>query len=339
MKQEQEQPLRNYSKKHRLEWLALKAIIAFIRGGSINATQKKVKILIPLLQKILGSEYKWANRHLELIYGDTISARQRQALVRLVFENVIFSHVESMQIDQFQFRDSGLKNLEAGIKLGRGAIICSIHIGSWEPGLMHLADLVAPTPAAIVYRHANNPLSEAEFIKIREPYGVEWIRRDHPRQIIKAIQQKKVVGLMSDINTREAGVTAPFLGLPAQCPPGPARLALKFGCPIIPIVSLREAPGKVHFNILPALEIPDKSGVDESDIAALTTKINSSFAPIIHEHAEQYNWLHARFRSRKNGDLWDPDLALEIMQGAKVDPTAPYPNLGDRVLKLIAERV
>jgi Kdo2-lipid IVA lauroyltransferase/acyltransferase len=325
--------------KHYIEWLALKMVIGYIRGGDITATAKKVQRLTPLLQKILRSELKWAERNIQMIYGDTLSHEQRKILVRLAFENVLFSHVEGMQVEEIQFQENGLENLQAAIKLGRGVIACSVHIGSWEPALKRLAELVNPTPTAIVYRHANNPLSEAEFIKIRDPYGVEWIRRDQPRQILKAIRDKKVLGLMTDMNTREGGTTAPFLGIPAQCPPGPARLALRFGAPIVPMFSIRKAPGKANFIFLPALEPQQKRSVEEEDVAALTAKINASFATTIHNHAEQYNWLHARWRTRSDGQLWQPDDAIEIMQAARIDPTAPYPTLSERVMKKIEERL
>ncbi|MBF0358826.1 MAG: lysophospholipid acyltransferase family protein [Magnetococcales bacterium] len=327
------------SKKHYIEWLALKTIIAYIRSGTITATQTKVKRLVPVLQKILKSEFRWANRNLQMIYGNSLSEKQRQVLVKIVFENVLFSHVEGMQVGDIKFQEIGTEHIHDALKLDRGVIACSIHLGSWEPGLKRFAELVAPTPAAIVYRHANNPLSEAEFIKIRAPYGVEWIRRDQPRDILKAIKEKKVLGLMTDINTREGGVTAPFLGIPAQCPPGPARLALGLGAPIVPIYAVRDTPGEARLFALPAIEPQKKRGASEEDVAALTTEINTTFAPVIHNYAEQYNWLHARWRARSSGELWRADTTLEVMNNAKVDPSLPPPHLGERVFTLINERL
>ncbi|MBF0455269.1 MAG: lysophospholipid acyltransferase family protein [Magnetococcales bacterium] len=327
------------SRKHKLEWLALKGVIHYIRRGSLASTPKKIGRLTPLLQKILRSERLWADRNLQLIYGHALSETEREVLVRLIFENVLLSHLEGMQIDGFQFEDHGVNHLKEAIQLGRGVIACSIHLGSWEPGLKHFAQLAAPSPTAIVYRHANNPLSEAEFIKIRASYGVEWIRRDQPRQIIKAIQEKKLLGLMTDMNTRVDGVTAPFLGVPAQSPAGPARLALRFGAPILPLVSIRQAPGQAKFIIFPALEPQKKAKPSLEDVVALTTKINDTFTETIHQHAEQYNWLHARWRTREEGTLWKTDTPIELMQCARPDPLAPYPEIAQRVLEQIEQRL
>jgi len=205
------------------------------------------------------------------------------------------------------------------------------------PGILH--KLTFPTPCAIVYRHANNPLSEKEFLKIRAPYGVEWIRRDQPRQLLAAIKNKMAIGLMTDINTRKGGVTAPFLGLDAQCPSGPARLALRFGLPVVPIVSIRKSAGRAHFHVLPPVEPIKTSGTEDTNIASFTSQINSSFEPIIHKYAEQYNWLHARWRAREDSMLWNRKTPLEVMRAARNQSNAPYPALDERVIKKIEERI
>ncbi|MBF0447953.1 MAG: lysophospholipid acyltransferase family protein [Magnetococcales bacterium] len=326
--------------KHRLEWLALKGVIAYIQSGSVRSTPRKIARLTPLLQKILRSEFQWAQRNLQLIYADTLSEEQRRVLVSLTFENILLSHVEGMQAEAFEFHDSGLEHLQQAIALDRGVLVCSIHLGSWEPGIKHLVDLAAPTPTALVYRHANNPLSEAEFIRVRAPYGADCIRRDQPRQILKAVRDKKVLCLMTDINTREGAITAPFLDFPAQCPSGPARLALQFGTPIVPMVSIRTGPGQALFTALPALIPTPKKGATIEELTELTSQINAAFAPLIHTYAEQYNWLHARWRSKSDGTLWKPDSPIELMRAGRTCPVdAPDPTPGDRVLKLIKARL
>ncbi len=325
--------------RHYFEWLALKWVLGHIRKGDINDANRKVRRLTPFFQKILRSEMGWAQRNLQMIYGDNLSSEQRRVLVRLSFENVLFSYLEGMRVTEIRFEDVNVNRLLDAVNLGRGVLACSVHIGSWEPGLKHLSDLSKPVETGIVYRHANNPLSEAEFSNIRAPYGVDWIRRDQPRQILQTIKDGKVLGMMTDMNTRDGAVTAPFLGVPAQCPPGAARFSLRFGAPIIPIVAIRTAPGVASFIVLPVLEPQQKRKFDEADVAALTTKLNNSFTEMVHEYAEQYNWLHARWRSRSDGSLWNLDMPLATMHAARVDSGAPFPKVGERVLKLIEERL
>jgi Kdo2-lipid IVA lauroyltransferase/acyltransferase len=327
------------SRKHHFEWLALKTIMATVCRGDITSTAKKIRRLVPLLELILPSEYGWAKRNIHLVYGEVLSPKERKMLVRMAFENVLLSHVEGMKVDEVWFQNEGTTHLHDALKLGRGAIACSVHLGSWEPALKQLAKIAAPTPTAIVYRHANNPKSETEFIKIRSTYGVEWIRRDQPRQILQAMKEKKVLGLMTDINTREGGVTAPFLGIQAQCPPGPARLSLKFGTPIVPMIPIRKSACQTHFLFLPPIIPEQKAVIKERDVVALTHRINAAFEPMVHRYAEQYNWLHSRWRGRKGGETWSLETPIEEMLCSRTDPLAPYPKLDERVLKLIQERL
>lgn len=324
-----------HTRKHYWEWQALRGLKAYLGRDDIDRQYARLRRLVPLLQTLLVSERRWAHRNLQLVYGHAFSEAERHRMVRLVFENILSSHLDGFLADRFRFRETDRHHLQEALQQGRGVIACSIHIGCWEPALKRLAELCAPTPTAIVYRHANNPLNEEEFARVRESYGVEWIRRDQPRQILDAVRKKKVLGLMVDINTREGGVTAPFLGMPAQCPSGPARLAMRFGLPIVPMLALREAPGVADFQFFPPIEPPRNKQPEEKEIVRVTAQLNDVFQPIIHRHAEQYNWLHARWRTRKNGQLWSLKDDLAAMQATRLDPLGPYPPVQDRVRSLV----
>lgn len=320
--------------RHYLEWILLKGMLAWIRSGNMEDAYKRVHRLSTPLHHLLKSEWNWANVNLKLIYGPNITPLQQQRLAGMAFENILRSHVDGMRIHDFQFPPLSDPYLHEAFDQGRGVIICGVHLGSWEAGLKKLNEM--GFPACVVYRHANNPLSEKIFIKVREPYGIEWIRRNEPRKILKVLKEKKILVLMTDINQREGGIEAPFLGLPAMCPPGAARLAIRFQCPIIPAVCLRESPGKVVFRVAPPIEPPTnkKLADDKNTLISLTTEINQTLEQWIHTYAEQYNWLHARWRSRPDGGtLWRPDDSLESMTQAR---TSPFAQLSPRVQKLLA---
>ncbi len=310
--------------KHWAEWLLLRSLITLIRQGDLAAAYRKAKLLSGLGRRLFKSEWGWANANLQMIYGDNLTVEQRQKLAALAFENIFYSYMEGMRVHDIQFDDEHPERLREAHALGRGVIICGVHVGCWEPGLKRLGSIASP--AAILYRHANNPLSEQTFIKLRASYGVEWISRQATRDVIRALQEKKVLGLMTDINTREGAITAPYLGIPAQCFPGPARLALRYKCPMIPIIATRETPGRAIFRVGTPIE-PQAFGQGEDQVTALITKVNDSFTTWVHEYAEQYNWLHARWRARPNGSLWRPEEAIQ----ANPHPATP----SERVMKLL----
>lgn len=310
--------------KHWAEWFLLQGLITFIRHGELPSAYQKARLLARLGHTIFRSEWAWANANLAMIYGDNLTEPQRQKLATLAFENIFYSYMEGMRVHDIQFTDEHPERLQAVHAMGRGVLVCGVHIGCWEPGLKRLGSIASP--AAILYRHANNPLSEQTFIKLRTSYGVEWISRQNTRDVIRALQEKKVMGFMTDINTREGAITAPYLGVDAQCFPGPARLALRYKAPLIPIIATREALGRAIFRVGEPIE-PQLGGADEDRVTALTAKVNASFVLWVHEYAEQYNWLHARWRARPDGTLWRPQDAL------RANPSPAQPS--QRVLNLL----
>ncbi len=316
--------------KHRLEWLLLKAVIAHLRRGDMEAAYRRTRALTPALRRILRSEWAWANTNLKLIYGPDLDEERCRRLAAMAFDHIILTHVDAMRVTDIRFAADDMRPFADAYKVGRGVILCGIHLGSWDVGLKRLT--MDGYPTAVVYRHANNPLSEAEFIAAREPYDVTWIRRTNNRGVIKALREKKILVLQTDINQREGGVVAPFLGVPALCPVGPARLAMRFQTPLVPAIVTRTGPGRMQVKTLPPLEPPAKNG-DEAMIAAFTAHINDTLGPWIHTYAEQYNWLHARWRSRPDGGLWRADTPLAEMWRAR---TAPHPPLSERVRGLLA---
>lgn len=335
-----DQRTRSKQVRHYLEWLILRGLMGFVRRGDMASAYARIHKLSWPLRQILQSEWQWANFNLQLVYGPNITNMQRQRLAAMAFENILRSHVDGMRIEDFQFfgsvAEQQLQPFQDIYRQGRGVILCCVHIGSWEAGLKILT--AHGLPLGVVYRHANNPLSEREFIEVRNPYGVQWIRRDDPRSMLRVLQEKKVLVLMTDINQRQGGITAPFLGVPAACPVGAARLAMRFQCPLVPGICLREGPGQVSFHFAPAIE--PMSGQHNAELlATLTTRINSSFATWVHTYAEQYNWLHARWRSRPDGTLWTiktKQAKAELLATLRAARTVPYPHLSARIQQLLA---
>lgn len=326
--------------RHTLEWLLLRGLMAFVRRGDVASAYTRIHGLSWSLRQLLRSEWRWAHFNLKLVYGPNITEAQCHRLAAMAFENIIRSHVDSMRVEDFQFSESEaeqqLQPLYDAYRQGQGVILGGIHLGTWEVGLKILASV--GFPLGVVYRHASNPLSEREFMTARASYGVQWIRRDDPRAIVRALREKKVLTLMSDINQRQGGIPAPFLGVPALCPVGASRLMERFQSPYLPCICLREGPGQVRFHFTPVVK--PWMGHDRGEACAtMTARINHSFEPWIHTYAEQYNWLHARWRSRPDGALWHintKQAANTLLATLSAARTTPYPILSERIQRLLA---
>lgn len=311
------------------EWVVLRAVMRYVRRCDLQRAHERTQLIAKVMHRILRNEWQWALKNLQIVFGPSLSEEQRILLATIAFEQHLASYVEGMRVGEISVQAVGVENLSAAYDQGRGVIVCGVHIGSWEA----IGKWVGGSgfPAVGIYRSAHNPLSDREFQMIRSSYRIQWLRSDDGRGIVNALQQGKVVFFMADLNTASGGVSSEVFGLPAMCPAGPAKLALRLGCPVITAVNIRENVGKTTLHISPALHF-GLSGSSSADIAVLTRQINQSFEPWILEYAEQYNWLHPRWRSRPNGTTWRVSDPIESMWAER---STPFPKLNKRVEQII----
>ncbi len=311
------------------EWVVLRAVMRYVQRCDLQRAHERTQLIAKVMRRILRNEWRWALKNLQIVFGPSLSEEQRILLATIAFEQHLASYVEGMRVGEVSVQTVGVENVSAAYNQGRGVIVCGIHIGSWEAMVKWFG--VSGFPVVAIYRRAHNPLSDREFQMARSSYGVRWLRSDDVRGVVNALQQKHVAILMADLNTTRGGVSSEVFGLPAMCPAGPAKLALRLGCPVITAVNIREDVGKTILHISPALHC-GLSGSSSADIAVLTRQINQSFEPWILEYAEQYNWLHPRWRSRPNGNTWRVSDPIEPMWAER---STPFPKLNKRVEQII----
>jgi len=88
---------------------------------------------------------------------------------------------------------------------------------------------------------------------------------------------------------------ADFMGRPAMTVTGPATLAMRTGCAVVPGFGGYRDDGSRWLELWPPLQLVD-TGDREADVATNTQMINDALAEFILEHPEQWLWLHDRWR-------------------------------------------
>ncbi len=314
-----------------LEWLTLRGATALVRSGDLEHAHAMTCRLARTGRFILRNDWSWANKNLQLVFGPALDPTSRVHLATLAFEHFFTSCMEAMRIRDFACHFIHRERLVDAFSKGSGVVLCSIHLGSWEPAAFCIA---SDFPTAFVFREVDNPWSEREFERIRSSYGVEWIPSRNIAAIDRAVRAGMVLILMSDINMRVGGVPSEFLGIPAMCPPGPASVAINCQCPIVPAVFVRENRQTSSIQILDAID-PPKRSTSAANIPMIIRKINAAFEPLIVQYAEQYDWRHPRWRSRPDGRLWSLSDPIESFWSER---TAPFPSLPPRIQQLIGNR-
>ena len=310
------------------EWLALRGMIAVLRRGSFKRAAAIAKGIAFLGYHLVSSSRQWATKNLELVFGDSLNPVQRRALAKIAYGNIALSYLESFRAEEIRSTVDGNDHFWQAYAKGKGVLLCSVHLGSWEAGAYRMG--MAGVPTVAVYRPVYNPLSNQEILRARRGVQVEWVESTDLDRIVRALHHRKAVILMTDLNYPAGGVMANFLGIPASCPPGPAKMALLFGTPIIPVVSLRTGIGESMIHMLPQVQMDDLRG--EKSVVVLTERLNRAFEPWIINYAEQYYWIYARWRVRPDGRDWTLNRPLTEIAAERRDPPHAVPS---RVMDLL----
>jgi KDO2-lipid IV(A) lauroyltransferase len=192
----------------------------------------------------------------------------------------------------------GAEHFEAAMQAGKGAIIMSPHLGSWEIGAQAIAEKFGPThgPMIALFRPARKAWLEPLVANARtRPYldsaptslaGV--------RTLIRALRNGGYTAILPDqVPPLGQGVWAPFFGRDVYTMTLLAKLAQQTGAQVILTWCERLPPGQgfcLHMRPFEAAEMRDASVSPELAAAA----VNRGVEAMVRGAPGQYLWGYAR---------------------------------------------
>ena len=190
----------------------------------------------------------------------------------------------------------GLEHLEAAREQGKGIILLGGHYTTLEiSGRLlrrHVPDLY-PT-----YKAATNPVFDRVMVSQRQKLFAGLPESRDMRAMLRALKRGGVVWYAPDQDFgRKRSVFAPFMGTQAATVPMTGRIAKTSGAPVVPFYSERRPGNRWHLRLAPALE-DFPSGDDVED----ARRINAAIEDEVRRTPDQYLWLHARYRTRPQGE-------------------------------------
>ncbi|HVT46045.1 MAG TPA: lysophospholipid acyltransferase family protein [Thermoanaerobaculia bacterium] len=217
---------------------------------------------------------------------------------RAAFEYLRFQYATRDEIES-RCEILGFDHFETALARDRGVILLSAHYGSWELGAMLLASLGAPVTT--VARPLDNALLDRDLRRSRTRSGLELVdRRKAARALIRALDEKHVIVLLPDQAARPSeGILVPFLGRPAWTTAAPARLALRFGAPIVFVFCTPTGErSRIEFQEpIFVDELPESDRAPE----AITQRINDVISAQIREAPQYWLWMHNRWKRAATG--------------------------------------
>lgn len=175
----------------------------------------------------------------------------------------------------------------------QGAVFFSGHFANWEimPAILSRHN----THIVMSYRALNNPHIDQRVGQARRAYGTQAsvAKGIGTRELMRALSRGEPVALMND-QKFNSGIASPFFGHDAMTAPGPTRLALKYGVPLVPVSTERTGPARFRV-VFHEPFMAEDTGNPQADVQATVMRINAFLEAQVRAAPGQWFWQHRRW--------------------------------------------
>lgn len=286
--------------KEKLVDKEVRAFMAFARsihpGWRANLL---AKVCIALV-KIIGPRKDIARRNIMLCFPEKTKT-EREKILSDSYESMIWTGVELLAwqsdpdlIDRMVIEAKGLEYVDKALARGRGAVMFSAHLGSWELSAVWFGRRY---PFHGVVRHSDHPFQRKLVETLRETGGLRTISKtDSMMRVITMLRKNETFGALDDQYGGGEGIKVPFFGQLTSTATGPAAFSVLTGAPMLPFSIKRLEPFKFTVEIGAPLTQPPKELKRDDKIRDLTIRMNQEYEKMIRANPGQWLWVHRRFR-------------------------------------------
>ena len=187
--------------------------------------------------------------------------------------------------------DGCLEYLEQARAIGKGVLVVSPHMGSYEEAAAIWAATQAPVS---LFAEELEPRALLEWYReTRARLGISVLPLDHGgiRKVLQALREQEIVITAIDRDITGTGYLMPFFGKLAPIPLGPAAIALRLGTPLFPVCVFRLPDDTFQVECAP-LVIARSTGNVRADQVRTTEELVHNIERFIQQHPEQWHVPH-----------------------------------------------
>ncbi len=179
---------------------------------------------------------------------------------------------------------------------GRGLVVASAHLGSWE--MLAAAYARRGAPVSLVTRVLKGGINRA-LVNVRAQTGLKEIApRGALRAGVAALKRgEMVVNLIDQNMLPKRGVFVDFFGHAASTTPAPALMSRRAGAPVVVILAVNLPDGRIRACVEGPFPVPS-SGRIGTDVRAHTQALTEVVERYVRQYPEQWLWLHRRWKTR-----------------------------------------
>jgi KDO2-lipid IV(A) lauroyltransferase len=221
-------------------------------------------------------------------------------LIRVFFEFLRIPHYLENGLNGLVHIE-GLEHFKRAKKQGRGILLVTGHLGSFELALAALATTLGPL--SVIVKAFPNEVDR--FINsIRACAGTQVISaRGTTITILQRLKRNEVVVAVIDQNAkRDKGTFVEFFGRSTCTMTGAALIAMRSKTAVIGVSSWRRLDGTHMIGIIGELS-SEPAGALARRIQHNTQVYTHFIEQAIRAHPEQWLWPHKRFKTRPPGEV------------------------------------
>jgi Kdo2-lipid IVA lauroyltransferase/acyltransferase len=175
---------------------------------------------------------------------------------------------------------------------GRPFVFVTAHLGNWDICAAAARHLGLPLTA--VYSPQANPITDWLVQRRRRSLGCGFLANDDGmRPLLNELRAGRSVGFVVDLRVDSGGLV-PFCGHDTMTTLVPARLALKFGCPLVPVRVERIRPAYLRVTLHDPVP-PDDAVAPDLRAWRMMARINALFESWIVARPGQWQCFQNRW--------------------------------------------
>jgi KDO2-lipid IV(A) lauroyltransferase len=286
--------------RHRLEYLAVRALVACLRVLPAPLTERAGALLGLAVYTFDRPHRRIAKRNVAAAFPVRSAAEQavivRGAFAhfgRLLFQLLKFSTLTpGALLARVEFE--GEDRVRQAYAQGKGVLFVTGHFGFWE--LQAMVHALRLRPMAVVARALDNRALNDLLERIRTRTGNSVIyRQGTVRRVLRLLHAGEGVGILIDqhIQSRDA-IYVDFFDRPAATTSVVAALALRTGAPVVPLFALPLGGGRYRMVYEHPVQPPPEGAVDA--VREFTQRCTDVLEMYVRRNPELWLWMHRRWR-------------------------------------------
>jgi KDO2-lipid IV(A) lauroyltransferase len=284
--------------KHKLEYYLMISFVKLLMMFPEKTRYKIAEKIGIIGYHLIKKRRMIALANLKLAFPEKTD-EERIELAKKNYKVLTKAYLSSLWIMDFIFDETkvNVENyhiLDEAVAENKGLIIAGMHMGNVEAFLK----ITEKYRVSDVVKAQRNPHIDEYITKNRAQFNFNMIKKSKstPRELLKVIKNKEVLGLFSD--HRDKGTTVNFFGRDTIAPTGAVHFALKFKVPLVFGYSILNEDNTNTVKIIKRIELIETGNLKD-DVKVNTQNLIYLMEEAIKEYPEQWMWFHDRWRLSK----------------------------------------